>query len=230
MKRGLLLFILPLLLLCTGATFPPNALKHGPVLKQLAVEMWPDLHDRSVLGGQIEQETCPSLTSSKCWSTKAELRTSREYGFGLGQITIAYDSEGRERFNNFKEISKLDKKLYLEWKWENRYDAYYQLRALVAYDKSIYYKIKWDCASEQDRVAFMLSAYNGGLGGVMQDRKICSTKEDCDPSRWFGHVANHSWKSKTSVKGYSVSFYQINRDYVNNILNKRKFKYATLLN
>ena len=56
---------------------------------------WPDVPIRSALAAQVEQETCPSLKSAKCWNPRAELKTSREYGFGLGQLTVT------QKFDNF---------------------------------------------------------------------------------------------------------------------------------
>jgi len=70
------------------------------------------------------------------------------------------------------------------------------------------------------------SAYNGGLGGALQDRKLCASVPKCNPNLWFGHVAAHSFKNKTKVHGYGQSFYDINREYVVNVLSKRRVKYA----
>lgn len=196
---------------------PPNALVHLPVLVQEAALNWPEYHHIHYLAGQVEQETCPSLRSKKCWSPRAELKTDREYGFGLGQITIT------SKFNNFLEAKKLGYGLAL-WSWEDRYNPRYQLRTLVLMNRSAYGRLKF-IASPYERNAMMFSAYNGGMGGVLNDRKVCQAIKGCDPNKWFGNVAEHSLKNKTKVQGYGKSFFDINREYVVNVMRVRSTKY-----
>lgn len=198
---------------------PTNAKKYAPMLKETLAKIWPTIQPKSMFGGQVEQETCPSLKSKKCWSPTTELKTSREYGFGLGQITVT------SRFDNFKGIKKLDKDL-AAWKWENRYDPAFQLRALVVYDKSIYSKLP---VSIREKPAFMFASYNGGLGGILQDRRLCQNTEGCDPNQWFGNVELTSFKSKIKPRGYGKSFFEINREYPKNILLIRSNKYSKLM-
>ncbi len=77
---------------------PPNATRYAPLLKAEQAAYWPDMPMPQALAGQVEQETCPSLKSAKCWNPRAELKTAREYGFGLGQLTVT------SRFSAFEEV------------------------------------------------------------------------------------------------------------------------------
>jgi hypothetical protein len=175
-----------------------------------------------LIAGQIEQETCASI--KKCWNPKTELKTSREYGFGLGQLTIAYKADGTERMNNFKYAKTLDKSL-ADWKWEDRYNPSYQIRTMIVMDRIAYNQMSF-AKNDIERQAFMFSAYNGGVGGVLKDRTLCKATKGCDPSVWFGNVEKYSFKNKVAVKGYGKSFFEINREYVQFIMNTRWMKYV----
>lgn len=200
---------------------PPNALEHLPTLKVELQTHWPEAPYKSAFGGQVEQETCVSLKHKKCWSPYAELKTSREYGFGLGQVTVT------ERFDNFKEAQKLHPSLR-NWTWDNRYNATYQLRTMVLMDRMNHGKFSW-ASSPFERMAFTFASYNGGVGGTLNDRLVCKVTTDCDPDTWFGHVEHTSKKMKKPVSGYGKSFFEINREYVHNILKVRRMKYAAHL-
>lgn len=179
---------------------------------------WPDLSSKEIIPAQIQKETCPSAKSRMCWSPYAELKTSREYGFGLGQLTIT------SRFDNFKEAKKLDPSLR-SWTWENRYLPEYQVRTLLLMNRFNYSRVAW-AQDAHSRMAFTLSAYNGGLGGVLSDRTICANTPGCNPAVWFGNVELTSRKSKVAAKGYGLSFFQVNRQYVAHIMGTFRSRYA----
>jgi hypothetical protein len=197
-----------------------RAVAHIKTLQEEQKQHWPDMPIRSTLAAQVEQETCPSLKSSKCWNPKAELKTAREYGFGLGQLTVT------QKFDNFEEARKLDSSLR-DWKWEERYDARKQLRTMILMDKGGYQALT-SVPDARERLAMTYSAYNGGLGGLRNDRRLCGMTEGCDPKRWFGHVEKTSTKSKTKTQGYGQSMYDINRDYVRNVMINRRVRYSFL--
>lgn len=204
--RALLTMVLLLFgLSALAAEIPPNAHKYLPVLAEQVAGYWPTAPYRSVFAAQVETESCISLRHPKCWTPYAELKTSREYGFGLGQITVT------KSFDNFQAAKGLDSSLK-NWAWENRYNAEYQLRTLVLMDRNNYNVFKW-ASDSKERMAFSFAAYNGGVGGVLSDRAVCKATPGCDPTKWFGHVENTSKKAKAPVKGYGLSFFQINRNY-----------------
>jgi hypothetical protein len=189
--------------------------------------MWPELELRSMVAAQIEQETCVSLKSKGCWNPRTELKTSREYGFGLGQITIIYNADGSVKSSTFEEMKKLGGRL-AAWKFEDRFDPEMQLRGMILSEKLLYHRIQFGTATDVDRLAFTLSAYNGGLGGILQDRRLCQ-KPACDNSKWFGHVAVNSKKAKRPITGYKTAFYDVNRCYPRYILMDRRPTYAPYL-
>lgn len=223
-------WLLPLLLALVATfaqaeTLPKGAVEHLPVLVQVQQQIWPDAPMPSFLAAQVEKESCITLKHSRCWNPRAELKTSREYGFGFGQTTIAYRADGSVRFNKQAELRKAHASLR-DWTWERRYDPRLQLIALVEMDKGIWARQR-DAATELDRLKFTLSAYNGGEGGLLQDRRMCANTKGCDPSRWSGHVEHTSLKAKVAKPGYGKSFFQINREYVVTILGPRRMKYES---
>jgi hypothetical protein len=171
----------------------------------------------STLAAQVEQETCPSLKSRQCWNPYAELKTAREYGFGLGQLTVT------PKFNNFNEARKLDISLR-DWQFVDRYDPARQLRAMVLMDRGGYDRLPF-IPDPHERLAMAFSAYNGGMSGVLTDRRFCANVPGCDPGRWFGHVERTSHKVRVKTAGYGKSFFEINREYVRNVMIVRRPRY-----
>lgn len=204
---------------------PPRALEALPVLDAEISARWPAMPLRSVLGALIEQETCPSLKHAKCWNPRTELKTHREYGFGLGQLTVAYRADGSERFNAFREVKALDRSL-AGWTWENRYDARMQLRAIVVMNRDCFRRLSSLVEDSYQVMAMCDAAYNGGYGGLLSDRRLCAARAGCDPDRWFGHVELTSNKSRVKWQGYGMSAYEINRHHVRAVMVTRRPKYA----
>ena len=225
-----LLIQIALLIYCSTAAasaistqVPTAAHQYLPDLVEAQRSIWPTAPMPSFLAAQVEQESCISLTHSKCWNPRAELKTKRENGIGFGQFTRAYRADGSIRFDKISELAAAHKSLR-GWSWENRYDPHYQLTAIVEMDKAIYNRQR-GASSDRDRLAFTLSGYNGGEGGVLQDRRLCANTKGCDQNRWFGHVEKTSLKSKQPHPGYRHSFFAINREYVTNVLDVRRHKY-----
>lgn len=211
-------------LACTAfAQIPPGAVQYLPVLRDVQKTVWPTHPQPATLAAQVEQESCISLKHSKCWNPRAELKTSREYGFGFGQTTVAYNANGTERFNVFKELQMQDAVLR-RWRWEDRFDPAMQLRALLVKNKTGYDRITGS-ATHADHLAFSYAAYNGGMGGLLSDRRLCAGTRGCDDRVWYNNVERTSNKSRTAVHGYGKSFFAINREYVVNVMEVRRRKY-----
>jgi len=220
--------ILMLFVTSSRAAEPPAAaMALLPVLKAEQVRLWPAMPLPSALGAQVEQETCASLKSRWCWSPRAELRTSREQGIGLGQLTRAFRADGSTRFDALAEIRARFPHELAGLSWDAPYDPGLQLRALVLKDRQGFQAVQ-GTATPGDRLAMAFSAYNGGLGGLASDRKACAGTPGCDPGRWFGHVERTSLKAKAAVPGYGKSFFAINREYVVNVMQVRRVRYLVL--
>lgn len=202
---------------------PAAAVPLLPLLQAEQRAWWPDHPRPSALGGQVEQETCPSLTHRKCWSPRAELRTSRERGVGLGQITRT------ARFDALAELRAQYPRQLAGWSWDDAtlYDARLQLRALVLMDLRNWRALR-DVPAALERLAMALAAYSGGQGGLASDRRACAATPGCDPARWWGHVEHTSLKAKTAVAGYGKSWFAINREYPRNIIHVRRVRYLVL--
>ena len=214
--------ILMLLATASRAAEPPAAAL--PLLPVLLAEQraWAPALPPSVLAAQVEQETCITLKSRGCWSPRAELRTARERGVGLGQITKT------ARFDGLTDLRRANPVALAGWDWASPalYDPARQLRGLALMDMQGWRALAG--VPDDDRLAMMLAAYNGGMGGVQSDRRACAGTPGCDPARWWGHVEHTSLKAKMAVKGYGKSFFAINREYPVNILRVRRARYLSL--
>lgn len=91
------------------------------------------------------------------------------------------------------------------------FNPQWAIRALVLYDRRQYSAIT-RTADDCERWAMTLSAYNGGLGWVNRDRRLCAEVADCDPSRWWGQVEKYSRRAKWALNE--------NRAYPRNIIRR----------
>ena len=64
---------------------PPHAYENIPALVQQKKDYWPK-PPTSIFAAQVEQESCISLKSTRCWNPKVENKNPKnngEYGFGV---------------------------------------------------------------------------------------------------------------------------------------------------
>lgn len=203
----------------------PRAAQFAPTIQAETRTHWPDLPWPHYVAALISHESgCPALRS--CWSPTARLKTQREEGAGLGQITRAYRPDGSLRFDSLADMRNRHPSLR-EWSWQNVYQRPdLQIRGVVLMSR-----VNWDALRLIDdyweRLAMTNAAYNGGLGGVNSDRRACQIKQGCDPQRWWGHVEGTCTKSQAALYG-KRSACDINRDHGRHVLLKEFPKYRRL--
>ncbi|MBI5920265.1 MAG: hypothetical protein HY847_01300 [Betaproteobacteria bacterium] len=217
---GLLAIVSPRAIGAQSAQLPGSAARDLPILIQEIDLRWATLPMRSVLGAQVEQESG--------WKERATLKTSREEGVGYGQFTRAYRADGSLRFDALAEVRALDPGL-AGWTWANRYDPRLQLRAVVVKNRGCYQRLRPLVADYYNALAMCDAAYNGGEGGVYAERRLCAAVAACDARLWFGHVEQHSTKSRAKWQGYGASAFEINRTHVRNVMLVRRGKYVAAM-
>jgi hypothetical protein len=206
---------------------PANAKIYAPTLVEQKKLYWNTHPMPETLGGLVEQESCAALTWKSCWNPKAQLKSAREEGAGLGQITRAYDTNGKTRFDALKEIVAKYPAQLGELNWGDVYSRPdLQLRALVLKSKDNFDSVTrvTPTANSSDKLAFADAAYNGGFGGLQQDRRKCQLIKDCLPNMWFGNVEKTCTKSRVALYGQKNAC-DINREHVYNVMSLRSSKY-----
>jgi hypothetical protein len=194
----------------------PRAVALAPIVNAEIVQHWPELAPRAYVFALISHESCATYRNSRCWSPTARLRTAREEGAGLGQLTRAWAQDGALRFDSLSDLKARHPALRgLDWR--TIYDApELQVRALVIMSRGNWLALR---AVEDgwERLAMADAAYNGGLGGVQKERRACQVASGCDPQRWWGNVEVHCLKSRQPLYA-GRSACDINRHHVKDVL------------
>lgn len=206
-------------------TIPARAHEHLPVLSQQITELWPTMPARHYFPALIEHESCISLTHSRCWSAESRLKSDREEGAGLGQLTRAFRADGSIRFDALEESRRLDPRGLNELRWDTVYSRPdLQIRVIVLMTRQTWNRLTPLVPDELPRLAMTDAAYNGGLGGLLNERRACSTVAGCNPNLWFEHVEKTCRKSTKPLYG-NRSACDINRHHVKDVLHVRIPKY-----
>lgn len=220
MLLGLLMVFAPR---AHAAEPPPGFYLHGPTLKAEQQRIWPAHPAPAYLASLVEQESCVSLKSSKCWNPAARLKSDREEGAGMGQVTRAYRADGSLRFDSLAAARDQYKAELGEWSWSNAYTRPdLQLRAIVLMSRDAAKPF----AAAPAVLHFGDAGYNGGVGGVQKERRACALTSGCDAGKWFGHVEKHCLKSRQPLYA-GRSACDINREHVRNVFQVRHGKYIT---
>ena len=158
---------------------PSGFYKYGHQLKTEQQKYWPTHPDASKLAALIEQESCVSMKSSRCWNPSSRLKTNREEGAGFGQITRAYRADGSLRFDALASLQQQYSSELAGWSWGNVYARPdLQLRAIVLMSRDAVkpFRLANDALQMGD------SAYNGGIADVQKARRACALIPGCDAS------------------------------------------------
>jgi len=204
------------------AQHDPRAEPFAQTIRAELAAHWPDLPWPHYLPALIAHESgCPALRS--CWSPTARLKTAREEGAGLGQLTRAWRPDGSLRFDALSDLAARHPSLR-GMTWANIYQRPdYQIRAVALLSRENWQALRL-VDDHWERLAMTNAAYNGGLNGVRSDRRACQMAAGCDPQRWWGHVERHCTKSRAPLYG-TRSACDINRDHSRHVLLKELPKY-----
>lgn len=203
---------------------PPQAFKFKETIKQELDIYFPSLYDYNYVPSLIEHESCISLKHSRCWNSASRLKSAREEGAGLMQVTKTYREDGSIRFDKLTELRDQYKKELKDAKWETIYqrpDVQIRMGVLMIRDD---YKKLYNIEDEESRMQMVDAAYNGGIGGLLKERRACGLSKSCNPNIWFGNVENFCLKSKKVLYG-TRSACDINRHHVHDVFHIKIPKY-----
>ena len=236
MKHRLLIGFIVLLLLAgalgsakaqSAKTYiPPQALLYLPILKKEVETFFTAIPHKEMMPGLIDHETCPGYKYYACWKPGAELKNDREQGVGLGQLTRAWDKQGKLRFDNLEGMRKKHPNDLKDLSWstiKQRPDL--QMRTMVLMVEEEYRSFHM-VPNKTEALKMAAAAYNGGRRDILKARTICGITKGCDPNVLFDNVDKHCVKSRTPDKRYgNRSMCDINTAYPRDIFLVRMNKY-----
>lgn len=226
MFRFLIMLLIPIVAYSQNPKvyIPPQAFQYFETIKLETNNFMPELEQVNYIPGLIEHESCISLKHSKCWNPKSQLKSQREEGGGLGQLTRAYKGDGSIRFDSLEDMAKRYKLELKELSWNNLYTRPdLQIRAIVLMTRGNYRSL-YEIKDASERLKMTDIAYNGGLGGLQKERRVCGLAKDCDPNIWFDNVEKFCLKSKKPLYG-GRNACDINRHHAEDVFHTRMPKY-----
>lgn len=155
-----LAFLLALAAHALSAEIPREALRHRSTLIRCARVEWGLDAPTATFAGQVHQESR--------WRATARSWAGAQGPAQFMPTTARWLAELRP------DMGKAD-----PW------NPGWALRALVAYDRWLWDRM--EAATDCERMAKVLSAYNGGLGWVKRD-EVLAERQGLDPRLWWGNV------------------------------------------
>ena len=209
---------------------PSKAFIYGPIVYKEINRLIKDHPKKHYFYSLIEHESCIYLLHIKCWDPTSRLKTKREEGAGLAQLTRAYRKDGSIRFDTINNLRKeyMEELKYLTWKnVYKRPDL--QIKAMILLYRKNYNYLNKVIKDEISLLAMADAAYNGGLKGVNRDRSYCKLLKNCNKNIWFNNVEKTCTKSKKILYA-NKNACDINRYHVRDVLLIRINKYLDYYN
>jgi hypothetical protein len=214
---ALLMVVMLLAVPRAGAVTLDNARPYLSTLSQSIDKSWPGAPLRQITAGQIEQESS--------WKERATLKTSRELGRGLVQMTIAYDKDGKERFNIYKDAVR--NRQLAAWDWQrDPYNVPYQMRFLVIQDRANFNMVRAYCINDDEGWKCALVSYNAGSGRWLFRLKN-ARRQGLPADRWDGGLDRAYSKGEAALL-YGRPLYEAVNEYPR-VIFKRADKYRGLV-
>lgn len=206
---------------------PPQAFLYKDTIKNELDTYFPYIPEYNYLPSLAEHESCISLKHKRCWNPSSALRSSREVGIGLFQVTKTFREDGSVRFDTLTEMASKYKQELKDAKWETihtRPDI--QIRMAILQLRGLY-KSLYDVENALERLKMVDAAYNGGLAGLQRERRACAMAKNCSSDIWYNNVERYCLKSKKPLYG-NRSACDINRYHVKDVFENKLPKYKRL--
>lgn len=220
-KRYLLTIVLLALASCeptyAAGTVVDRAKPYLQTLSSVITTYWATAPGRPIMAGKIEQESS--------WKERATLKTSRELGRGLGQLTITYRADGTERFNIYRDAVKM--KALKDWNWhEDPYNVRYQLTFSVLTDRSNFFTVRPYAVNDYQAWKMALVCYNAGQGRWLSRRHNAKVR-NIPADRWDGGL-DQAYSSGEAKLLYGRPLYEAVNEYPR-VIFSRSHKYQGML-
>lgn len=200
-----------------------------PIVVAEQEKYFPDFKWPAYFMALAEHESCVTLTSKRCMDPKSRLKTAREEGGGIYQLTRAYSPNGKIRFDSLAAMKRAHNAELKELQWGTIYQRQdLQIRAGILMTRDNWQAL-YNIKEPYQRLQFTDSAYNGGMGGVNRRRRACGLTKGCDATKWFNHVEKHCPGLKKAIYG-KRSACDINNQHVRNVLLVKSPKYEAMYN